>query len=191
MASFRIPVDLFWNGASGSPGVNVWHVRDDQTVPPFDSAQEVVDLIHAFYTAIQSNFPTTWTARFQGTADVLGSTDGETQTFDPWSVSGISTSSFAPPSNQILVSWKAQTGKRRGQGRTFLGPFAANAIGADGRLETSRRASMQSAVDTLVSSSTGTGNGAIGIYSRVDSLFRDIVLGTVRADLSVLRSRRD
>jgi len=88
------------------------------------------------------------------------------------------------------VTWRSAKASRRGRGRTFLGPFAADAFGPDGTLDDGFRTDLLEAAADLITFSAANGNGAIGVYSQVDLLLRDYVSATITDQAAVLKSRR-
>lgn len=191
MPTARIPIDITWSGTTGSPGVNIWHARVDSVADPNPDVQSMADMLETFYGDIADLFPSTVVFHFAGEAAGVGDDNGDTFTADPWTVNGTNTVDFLPPANCVLVQWRTGTGGRHGRGRTFLGPLARSLAEANGTPEEASRGEIQAAVDTLVGSSEGFGNGALGVYSRTTDTFRDFQSGTVPNYFAVLRSRRD
>lgn len=191
MVIARVPIDLTWTGASGSPGVNVWHARYGGD--PQGSAQmgQLLGELEAFYTTLRGAFPGDVTIAFNGVVTLLGTNEGQSATYPAWSMTGTSASGYGPPATATVISWQSDAGGRRGRGRTFIGPMAKAAIDDTGRLSTATQGFHQGAVDDLIDSFDGIGDGAFGVYSREDQVVRDFVRGIVRRDLGSLRSRRD
>jgi len=191
MSTYRIPIDLDWSGASGSPGVNVWHGRDATGSGGGDSLDSLADILQTFYEALAALYPTTCTIRFAGIASGVGPDQGDFYSADSWSVAGTGTGGYAPPAATMLVSWRALTGGRSGRGRTFLSPMTAGLIEDNGTPDETARGVVQAAIDELIEGVDTAGNGALGIYSRVDEVIRDFVSGTCPNYFASLRSRRD
>jgi hypothetical protein len=187
----RVPIDITWSGATGSPGVNVWHSRWDGNLSGSEQMAGLLEDLQTFYSGLANFYTTDTTVSFRGEIAGLGQDTGDSATYDEWTVTGTNTSGHAPPVDQVLISWQTGSGGRRGRGRTFLGPYGNGIVGDDGQLLPATQASIQGLVDTLVGESDDTGNGAWGVYSRADDLVRDFRSGTVRRPISVLRSRRD
>jgi hypothetical protein len=191
MPTVRIPVALEWSLASGSPGANIWHVRGDVTSGPGNDIQAMVDAIRDFYAECAGLFPNTMRARFYGEGSGVGD---DAETFFPltgWTVDGTGTNEYMPPATALCVTWRTSSGGRNGRGRTFLGPLATSFSEGNGTPDEPARAGVQTAVDNLVETSDSFANGAVGIYSRLENVLRDIVSGTVPNEFAVLRSRRD
>lgn len=191
MPTARIPIDLTWSIATGSPGVNVFHARAD-SLDAFNADFNALSaLLEQFYTDIAAVIPNTVTISSQGEATGVGDDTGNTYSMDPWSVAGTSTGGYAPPANTMLVRWSAATGGRSGRGRTYISPITEAIIEANGTPDETARGIVATAAEDLVTSSQGFGNGALGIYSRVEDTFRDFVTSEVPNYFAVLRSRRD
>jgi hypothetical protein len=191
MSTARIPITLEWTGASGSPGANVWHARGGDPIADPADFNGMAEILQQFYTDIAALIPNQVTISFDGEVQGVGDDVGEQWDTNPWTMTGSSTGGYAPPANCLLAQWRAATGGRSGRGRTFIGPLTNAIIDSDGTPQGSVVTTLQDAIDDLVSASTGFGNGALGIYSRVDSVFRDFVSGTAADYFAVLRSRRD
>lgn len=192
MTIATVPIRLSWTGATGSPGANVWHPRWDGDLGGSAQLAGLLEDLEAFYTAIALLFPPTWSANFDGEITGLGDDLGDSATYEAWSVVGTAnTGNFLPPSNQMLVSWRTGSGGRRGRGRTFLGPVAVAVSDAVGTPTTGAIDVVQDAADALIAASSDPGNGAWGVYSRVDGVVRDFVTALVPDEFAVLRSRRD
>jgi hypothetical protein len=191
MSTYRIPVDLEWSGASGSPGVNTWHGRDATGSGGGDSLDSLASILETFYTTIAALIPTTATMKFAGIASGVGDDAGDFYSAPEWTVTGTGTGSYLPPANAMLVSWRALTGGRSGRGRTFLSPLTEGLNEANGTPDETARDIVQAAIDNLIEDVDTAGNGALGIYSRTDSLLRDFVSGTCPNYFASIRSRRD
>lgn len=188
MPTGTIPVEIAWGYGHGSPGANVWHCRNSLLSTTFNDQAE---WLHDFYTAIASLFNATTTMKFLGEISGVGDDAGNLYVADPWTVTGTDSSSVAPPSLQMLVQWRAETGGRQGRGRTFIGPLAASAVESNGTPAEGARTQLLAAANDLIDTSEGDGNGAVGIYSKVGLVFRDFKTCTVPNDFAILRSRRD
>jgi hypothetical protein len=188
MATLTFPVEVDWGYGHGSPGANVWHLRTTATEGDLGGLS---DIIQAFYEDIAGLYNTTTTIKYLGEATGLGDDADTTFTSDPWTVTGTDSGSVAPPMLALLCQWRADTGGRSGRGRTFIGPLAAAAVGTDGTPNATQLTAIRDAAAALVDSSDSFGNGAVGIYSRVDGVIRDITTSSVPDDFAVMRSRRD
>lgn len=191
MTIARVPVTVAWNYGTGSPGANVWHLRWDGPLEGSAQVQTLLDLIEDFYTGVASNMTTGVDIDFDGEIQGLGLEQGNTATYNAFHVDGAIAGNPLPTSQQIVVAWKTQSGGRRGRGRTFVGPLAVNTLQTDGRPFQSAVDDIQAAADALVSGSVAVGNGAVGVFSRLDNVVRDVTSAEVDREYAVLRSRRD
>lgn len=186
MATIRIPVKIVWTGA-GSPGVNVWHARTDGSGGPSDA----LGILTGFYTACLSLYS-------NDTLIILGEDIVDIGSAPPTYVSATRTelvgtggTGDAPPALQMVVTWRTTVATRRGRGRTFLGPLNSTVMGADGTINGVDRTVLANAAADLVAESKASLNGAIGVYSSIDRVIRDVDGFTTGDTFAVLRSRRD
>lgn len=191
MATWRVPIDLTWTGASGSPGVNVWHIRTTGGPGPSDDLEEMTQALFAFYNGIKAVFPNALSIRWAGEASGVGDDTGDTATSPGWTVTGTGDTGFLPPANSLIASWRTSGGGRQGRGRTFLGPLGNGANEANGTPTEGTRTLIETAQADLIETSDSFANGAVGIYSRVGGTFRDLISGTCPNMFAELRSRRD
>lgn len=191
MPTATIPIDVVWSGATGSPGVNVWHGRTGSFATGSPGLSDMIDALEDFYRDMAPFFSPSLQFRFAGESKGVGDDAGTTVTNDPWTVTGSGSGNYLPPATCILISWKTGSGGRSGMGRTFLGPTLVGLQDANGRLSGVNADAMQVIVDRLVQQSQGLGDGALGVYSPTQNIFRDFSSGVVRRDYAVLRSRRD
>lgn len=192
MALFRFNVNLDWPG-TGGPGINQWDLRTTGSADPEGSADldTLVSAIGSFYSAISAAiFPAGYSYfSSEEAVEVAGASTvvpvpsfGQTVTgSDP----------MGPTANQMILTIRTSTATRRGRGRKFLGPVALNTIQSDGTPTQGVIGDVQSAADALVGTSQGFANGAVGVYSGVDGVFRDVTSMQCRNYFAVLRSRRD
>lgn len=190
MATWRAAVSVS-HGALGGTGSNTWHLRTPVEVFNAIDANTLLGVIETFYTDVASVIGTGTTIRFDGTLIGVGASDGEFQEIDPWTVVGASNSAILPPANCVCFNWGGQSGDRSKRGRTFLGPIGRAAAGDDGTIEDATLTFLRLKAANLVSASAGLGNGAVGIWSRQEQVFRDVVDSAVSDQFAVLRSRRD
>lgn len=191
MVLARIPVDLTWTGATGSPGVNVWHGRFLGAVAPFDDLEGLTTMLNTFYATIAPIFPATMSCTYAGVAYGVGANAEEEYTSPAWTVEGDAGADFLAPALAMYVNWSTGSGGRNGRGRTFLGPLGVSSAEGNGTPAEGLRGTVQGAVDALVSASLTDANGALGVFSRVDGVLRDFTAGAVPNKFAVLRSRRD
>lgn len=192
MATLHVPIRLTWAG-SGSPGVNVWDVRtiSDDTGTN-DDLQDMVDALEVFYTDLMAGdiFPGGYRASFDGTATSVGE-DPEFFNADSWTITESGPADIAPPIAQMILTLRTTSATRRGRGRKFIGPVRPTILQADGTPTTTAVGVLQVAGNRLLATSQSNVNGAIGVYSSVDSTFRDITQVQARDYFASLRSRRD
>lgn len=191
MPSVRIPIDLTWSGATGSPGVNIWHARLDED--PFVEADmnDILDMLKAFYDEVGNASPNTMLIEFRGEAQGILGAEGDTFSGTPWAVGGSGGAGFLPPMDCMYVNWGTSTGGRSGRGRTFIGPLATVVGESNGTPSETYRGALQGAADDLIAASSGFSNGALGIFSRTDNVIRDLTTADVPNKFASLRSRRD
>lgn len=191
MPTARIPVDIRWTEATGSPGVNVFHARAD-SLDAFNADFGALSaILEDFYTAIRPLYYVGVTISCAGEAQGVGDDTGSTYLFDPWTMTGSGNQGYLPPADCMLVQWSAQTGGRNGRGRSFLGPLDLAVAETNGTPVEADRESVQDAIDALITANGAFGNGALGVYSRTEDVFRDFVSGSCPNYFAVLRSRRD
>jgi len=118
-----------------------------------------------------------------------------TDSFTPWTLTGLSGTDFAPPSSQALLAWgtAAVIGGRRVRGHTFLGPLPTAAVSSTGTLSGLYLGRFQAIADKWVD------NGLTDTFAVVwhrpvggsGGTAEDITTHVARSKLAVLRSRRD
>lgn len=191
MPTVRIPIDLAWTGSSGSPGVNVWHVRTNALDVVNEDVNYLAGVLETFYDECSDIFPSDFTARFLGEAYGVGDDEGTVYVGDPWTIAGSGGTPHLPPATAMFVNWRGSTGGRRGRGRTYLSPLVTADNEGNGTPVEQVRTWVQTAADNLIESSDSFANGAVGVYSRVSNTFRDFVSAEVPNKFASLRSRRD
>ena len=192
MATLHVPIRLNFPGGGG-PGVNVWDIRvGAEAGPDSEDLDTLSAALEVFYTDLLAGdiFPGGYTAAFDGTAVSVGP-EPEYFTSDPWSVTETGDPNIAPPAAQMILTLRTASATRSGRGRKFIGPVRPTVVEADGSPTTAAIGVLQAAGDTLLATSSGTLNGAIGVYSETAGLFRDIVSVQARNYFASLRSRRD
>lgn len=192
MALLHVPIRLTWAG-SGSPGVNVWDVRTTGgDAGPSDDLEAMTDALETFYTDLMAGdiFPGGYRASWDGTATSVGE-DPEFFTSPGWSVTESGPADVAPPIAQMILTLRTTSATRRGRGRKFIGPVRPTIVQSDGTPTTAALGVLQAAATGLLAASNGFADGAIGVYSSVDGLFRDITAVQARDYFASLRSRRD
>lgn len=180
------------NSDLGGTGTNSWSLRtEDPGALDVANLNNLSELIETFYTDHSGTYSTDTSIRFDGLFNGLGDDEGQLVEGDTWTVDGVSGGESLPPANCIVVGWRTDSGGRNGRGRTFLGPVHINALDSNGTIEPSFLSTIRSTANDLVSASTAIGNGAVGVYSKQENVFRDFTSTATRDTFAVLRSRRD
>lgn len=191
MAVIRTAVDISWTG-SGSPGVNTWHMRVDNTsAPGLADMETLMGFVEDFYASTAGLFPSTCNHSWSGEWQTVGTEDPEAGTTTGWSVNGSASSGYAPMAVAIVAGWRTSSPTRSGRGRTFLSPLASNTLDSDGSPTGSAITTVSSAQSDLVAASIGVTLAALGVWSPTDNELRDFTGWAVRDTYAVLRSRRD
>lgn len=191
MPTIRVPINLVWTSASGSPGTNTWHARleDDPLAP--DDLEVLTEILHDFYTAIAEFYPNTVLISWGGEGLGVGDDEGTIFESPGWSVAGTSAVAYLPPANCMLINWRTSGGGRSGKGKTFIGPGNVGLIEANGTPSEGARTALSDAAADLIESSDSALNGALGVYSRKTNVFRDFISAEVPNLFAILSSRRD
>jgi hypothetical protein len=198
MAIYRIPVTLTWPG-SGSPGVNVFHLRT--TDPILDVGtdlilDEALDHLETWYQYVTGNLLVQGTKVSMGTS-ILNVETNEAFDAPERTYTNTGATDKAPPALAVVVGWRTSSATRRGRGRTFLGPLAANVMAADGTPHDTILTGLRTATQTFVDASQAIAGGAYGVWGQENAgvpglnVIRDITSFKVRDTFAVLRSRRD
>jgi len=191
MATWMIPIRLVYP-LIGQPGVNVWHARTTGDFPSESELDGLADLLLDFYNGINGLFPDSYSAHFDGVATTVEAEPQVQSDFTPWTAPGTAGSGgYLPTAAQICVTLRTSSASRSGRGRKFLGPISSVNLQSDGTPSAAALVLVSNAMNALVSASTGFTNGAIGVYSPTDALFRDLTGFSVADQFAVLRSRRD
>lgn len=188
MATWRAVVTLN-HAALGGTGTNTWHLRT--AISDVGQANVIMGLVEDFYTGINGYFPDSASINWDGELVGVGANEGDFLEVADWTVVGGTAGGVLPPSQSIVVGWRTETGGRSGKGRTFLGPMHNNTLEANGTPDPTCLGNIRDAAADLVSASLADGNGALGVWSRQDSLLRDFTSSAVRDSFGSLRSRRD
>lgn len=191
MSVYRFPVTLTYPGAGG-PGLNVWHLRTTgDAVPSAGELEGLSNIIRDFYAAQVLWFAQGMTISYQGVATTVGLEPEYDSSAPAWTVTSTSSSGMAPPLLAVCVNWLTTNASRSGRGRTFLGPYTPAAIQADGTVSNGALTDARDAAAALVAASTGSANGAVGVWSPTDQVLRDVVGTATRDRFAVMTSRRD
>lgn len=182
----KIPV--VWDGLAGLPGLSIFHSTTAQ-------APTLVSALVTFFTAIKGQFPTGLTWQIPSSGDTFDDQTGTlTGTWTGGSGSTVAASGGSTvyaAGTGAYVRWDtgAVINGRRVKGRTFLCPILGATFDTNGTLQNATVAAWQTAVNTLVSSSTlrvwhrppPGGNTGIAVL---------VTAGTVPDKVTSLRSRR-
>lgn len=206
MAIFRVPINLTWSG-SGSPGVNVFHVRDDAWPGSTNLDTTISALRDAYADLCNSTTGILALGTKVSLGDIVELESGEyvQPGAGAWTdQTSARTGGNAAPALQIVVSWRTTLAARRGMGRTFLGPLAAPCVDADGTPTTAAMTAAKAFGQDVLNQNGTVGSSRIGIYGAQAALtdaqkqsgdyprvLRDITGYRVRDQFAVLRSRRD
>lgn len=204
MTIYRVPIELSWGG-SGSPGVNVFHVRTSvgSSTAGDEMLQGAVDSIHTLYADLTAGGHSYGPPFASQTEITLGNVvDVETQELAHPSWEDINTGQGGeslPPANQVVVAWRTTVAARRGSGRTFFGPLNTGTQASDGSVASVVRQNFLEHAQAFVDRNLQDNGWAVGIYGLVipkkqggvDKVLRDITGRSVGRSFSVLRSRRD
>lgn len=192
MAVFRTTVDLRFNAGAGR-GTNTWSVRTLGDADTNVQVAGVMEYVRQFYADLIALVPSSSTFQWDGTFLELGTTTPEyVEPASPWTVTGSGTpNSYGPAPAMACISWRTSLATRRGRGRTFFGPLSPGVFGADGTINDGQLTVIRNAAADLVSLSLQDSiNGAVGVWSELDSVHRDFVGSSVNDQAAVLRSRR-
>lgn len=191
MSLFKAQVQIT-HSVLGGIGTNGWSLRttgsDPGDAPELDGLMEIVQ---AFYTSLNTVLATSTTVSFDGVCREIGGDETENTDAGAWTVGITGAAGVLPPANCICVTWRAATGGRSGKGRSFLGPIKTDALQTDGTVDTAELTTVRNGAAALVAASEGFTNGALGVWSYKDEVFRDYVGSSVTDQFAVLRSRRD
>lgn len=188
MPIYRVPVRIDYK-ADGGPAFNVLHVRTVSSAR--DELIGALDAIEEFYQDARTVYrPDSTITLGEGMIkDPLGSPEYVND--DRRVVAGGGGGGTTPTLIAICVSWRTSSASRSGHGRTFLGPVQLSAVDAvDGTPTNEVLATVNSAAQGLVNSSSGLNDWAVGVLSTKQGLLRDITGFTVRDRFAFLSSRR-
>jgi hypothetical protein len=185
---FRAVVEIN-SGFLGGIGTNTWHGRT--AAQPELALAALGAMLEDFYLGVFSYMATPITLNFSGIWQGVGPDQGEVLETAPWNVADGGTRAPLPPAIAQVVTWRTALASRSGRGRTFLGPMAAGTLQNNGTPTEESRAAIQTAATALIAASDGLGDGAFGVWSSTDQIFRDFRTASVPNEYAVLRSRRD
>lgn len=176
----------------GGTGTNTWHVRGAGTAAPEAGLLNAqASVVKDFYADLAGVFPTDTVIACDGVFVGVGPDEGTIIDTIAWSDESSSGGDPLPPATCICVSWRGASGDRSRRGRTFVGPISTSALQSNGTPSASALSVVRGAATAVVAESTGLANGAWGVWSRQEEVFRDFVGSSVANQFAVLRSRRD
>lgn len=191
-----------WTGFAGAPGYTNFYFQNNFSTDPTDAeATSAMTAVDGFWVGVLSILPPTVTVTVQGDVEVIEETDGSLADVFPKSTLsariGSATSAGYSAASGAVVTWRS-SGVHRGRrvrGRTFLVPCANVAYQSDGTLQPSTIGTLQTAANTLVT--TTAPEPPFGIWARpssktaTDGNFYEVSGATIPDIAAVLRSRRD
>lgn len=194
-----------WSGFSGGPGYTVLHFRDFDGPDGGEgsvndgSVNGALDKAYLFFDALRPQLPAEVRIQVEAEVDIIEDSNGElvrsVAGTTPLLVAGSGAGSYSAAVGAV-VNWRTGGVRngRRVRGRSFLVPLAGGAFGTNGALVPSVQALIQTAADTLASS---TGTPDLFVYARpsnaaaVDGRAFAVTSASVPSLGAVLRSRRD
>ena len=201
MPTARVPIEFTWGTSSGSPGVNVWHMRVDENNVE-GNVDSLLSALDTFYTTITPAMAPGWVATLGDI--VLEETRESVNPTYSWSVPTAGATTAAPSALAVVIGWKTSLKARRGMGRTFIGPFGKGAMDDTGTPDAGTLTLLEDAADAIITANQAVGNGAFAVYGYSSALApgtsrnldsprvaRDITGYAIKDKFAVLRSRRD
>lgn len=175
----------------GGTGTNTWHLRTVGDINEGGDMEGHSELIEAFYFDRRPAIANGAVIAFDGTLTGVGPDEGSFWTCDPWTVTATGSNEPLPPFCSVCVTWEGQTGDRSKRGRTFVGPIDRGQLDTNGTIKDVDLTAWRDAAAALVTASEGITDGAVGIWSRQEEVFRDFVASSISDQFASLRSRRD
>ena len=188
MATYEYGYTLTWPGA-GSPGRSTWHFREDSG--GITSIQDIVDGIDVFWIAMVNSGALAPPYTVTGDSLAIDVATRLTETVSPLAAAVAGPAVEYNPTGQIVCTKRTASATRAGRGRVFIGPVKSSVTDVDGTPDSGVITLLQNACNDLVAFSAGLTQAAVGVYSREQSIFRDLTAMQARDYMAVLRSRRD
>jgi hypothetical protein len=179
MSQLRISVECTDITVSGK-AVNVMHMISASS--SVADAQVCVDDLQTFYTAIRSLYKTTATITVGARVIDQGVTPPAYVNTTPRVVTGTGAGVSYPSQLAAVVSWRTGVATRSGRGRTFLGPFQANAFSTN-VLAPGTVTTIQAAANTLLAT------GRLFVYSPRNNAYYSVTSATVSQQVRTMRTR--
>nr|CRY94864.1 hypothetical protein [uncultured prokaryote] len=174
-----------WTGSI--QGFTVWHFLgdDDQT-----AADAAASAANTFLEAIDGLYRNSVTAAVDPEVFVVNVGTGHVEgTFSvsSFAQAGDSSDAMVPNAAMALIRWRTGvfTSGRELRGRTFIPGLTDTAVDATGNLATAAAGTLQSAADTLVSTSD------FAVWGSTTAQAATVTSASVWSEFAVLRSRRD
>jgi len=191
MALVRTVVTIS-NAVLGGTGTNTWHLR---TIGPDAGAPDLIDdlmgIVKQMYDTCNALFAGGTTIRWDGQSAGVGPDEDHYFEGTAWNIFSAGVGDSLPPATALCLNWRGESGDRSRRGRTFLGPISASANDSTGTPNPTLLTTVRGAAAALVGSSLSDANGAVGVWSRQEGVFRDFAASSVKDQFAVLRSRRD
>jgi hypothetical protein len=181
---YRVTVNhTSWNGLN----VNVFHCSNDN-VGPDDFGTVATNLFGAFYTTLESLFPSDSEIAVGQIID-LSTTPVSYVPFDPTPFDLTVSGSRADARQAAMITWRSMVATRRGRGRSFIGPLNVGALDdITGLWSDETITVLGAAADNLISESA-TDQVAVQVHSNVANARYPITGHHSRRQPATLRSR--
>ena len=192
MGTYQVLVGISHPSIKG-PAINTWHLRT--TSPPVTTELAEINGLMAslqqYYADIEGTMAGGTVFSFDGLCTGVLTDAGTEVTATPWTFTVEGSDEPLPSATAACQIWATSSATRSGRGRTFLSPVSTACLEADGTITATALGLYQTGKSNLISAFSGGGNGAFCVFSRKESLFRDITGGKMADKFAVLRSRRD
>ena len=195
MPSYRVQARLAYDtGLPEDVAVNVWHVVADDDASTLNFMNDLVTFYQAvdgLFSALLDASAAAHSMKAYDLADAEPRAPVSEITFSTPDASGTP----LPPEVAACLSFQAiqvsGSPQARRRGRVYLGPLETAVLDGAGRLSTTTTDTIRDAADALLTASNASAVYAWGIYSRVDSIIRDVDNGWVDDAVDIQRRRGD
>lgn len=159
------------SGFIGGPGVNTWHMCQFEELggAAQSDLEGMATDISAVYNAVKGQYISGLKVRLDSAVEgfdiATGNLVSVTGISVPAEITGGGSGSNISRSEQITVRLQTDAirGNRQVQGRHFIGPIAANAMGNDGQILAASRAQVEAAYGGVTDF---TGNGRLVVWAQ-------------------------
>lgn len=190
MTVARIEVTVTGPSALSAPAMNVWHLNQATSNWNTANANNAIVDMAAFYTAVAALYPNSASIRVGSRVVVLLSGPDEVISATAVTVTGTGGSGALPPQCSTVVSLRTALAGPRYRGRLYLGPMAAAAIDANGRLTSALQTTIQNAYATLLGNLAANAEPQVPVvYSRKFETSQIINGGAVDTSVDTQRRR--